>query len=133
MERQGRGSSDVVSIDTLRDEVLGELDLLVESAATLRGELRGFEVAIKKARRYLEKGGAAGNMRSVVDIGAAREQLSQVAEKFQTHRHKARLAVFRMQIAEGLSVGAIAREWGLSRQLVSRMLKETPAEQASEN
>jgi len=133
MQRQGRGSGDVVSVDTLRAEVVGELDLLVDAAATLRNELRGFEGAIKKARRHLEKGGSAANMRSVVDVSAARVHLSQVAETFQTHRHNARLAVFRMQIAEGLSLGAIAREWGLSRQLVSRMLKETPAEQASEN
>ena len=133
MQRPARGSSAVVSLDDLRADAISELDLLAESASTLRNELRDFEVSIKKSRRHLEKGGLATEMRKVVDVSVARERLMRAADAFQTNRHNSRLAAFRMQIAEGLSVGAVAREWGLSRQLVSRMLKETPADQGSEN
>ena len=38
--------------------------------------------------------------------------------------------IIRVQSAEGMSVGAIARAWGLSRQLVSRTLKEPARKRA---
>jgi hypothetical protein len=110
-------------IETLRAVAVTDLDLLLESAAALRTELRGFETALRKVRRHLAGGGAAADLREVLDIGTARETLTRAADVFQAVRHTSRISIFRVQAAEGMSVGAIARDWGLSRQLVSRMLK----------
>lgn len=117
------------AIESLRAVAVTDLDLLLESAAALRAELRGFETALRKVRRHLVRGAAAAALHDVLDIVAARETLTNVAGVFQTIRHTSRISIFRVQAAEGMSVGAIARDWGLSRQLVSRMLK-TPTDQA---
>ena len=60
----------------------------------------------------------------VLDIISVRETLTQAAVDFETARRASRLSLFRLQLAEGMSLGAIARAWGFSRLLVSRMLKE---------
>jgi hypothetical protein len=111
------------AIDSLRAAAVSDLDLLLESAAALRAELRGFETALRKVRRHLARGGPAADLHKVLDIVTARETLTSAAGVFQTIRHTSRISIFRVQAAEGMSVGAIARDWGLSRQLVSRMLK----------
>jgi hypothetical protein len=111
------------AIDSLRAAAVSDLDLLLESAAALRAELRGFETALRKVRRHLARGGPAADLHRVLDIVTARESLTSAAGVFQTIRHTSRISIFRVQAAEGLSVGAIARDWGLSRQLVSRLLK----------
>jgi hypothetical protein len=103
----------------------------LESAAVLRTELRGFETAIRKVRRYVVKGVPADEMKNIVDMRAAREALTQAATDFETARHAGRNAVFRLQAASGMSKGAIAREWGLSRQLVSRMMQEPRPDEPS--
>jgi hypothetical protein len=117
------------TIETLRALAVTDLDLLLESAAALRAELRGFETSLRKVRRHLARGGGAADLHDVLDIVAARETLTGAAGVFQTIRHTSRISIFRVQAAEGMSVGAIARDWGLSRQLVSRMLKD-PTERA---
>jgi hypothetical protein len=119
------------AIDSLRAVAVSDLDLLLESAAALRAELRGFETALRKVRRHLARGGPAADLHKVLDIVTARETLTSVAGVFQTIRHTSRISIFRVQAAEGMSVGAIARDWGLSRQLVSRMLKHRePSDQS---
>jgi hypothetical protein len=111
------------AIKALRAVAVTDLDLLLESAATLRTELRDFETALRQVRRHLARGGAATDLRNALDIVTARETLTRAAGVFQAIRHTSRISIFRVQAAEGMSVGAIARDWGLSRQLVSRMLK----------
>jgi hypothetical protein len=111
------------ALDSLRAVAVSDLDLLLESAAALRAELRGFETALRKVRRHLARASPAADLHKVLDIVTARETLTSVAGVFQTIRHTSRISIFRVQAAEGMSVGAIARDWGLSRQLVSRMLQ----------
>jgi hypothetical protein len=113
-----------VSNETLNAAAVGDLDLLLESAAELRAQLRQFEAALRKVRGFLARGGAASELRDVLDIVTARESLTQAANNFQGNRHSSRLSIFRAQAADGMSVGAIVRDWGLSRQLVSRMLRD---------
>jgi hypothetical protein len=101
-----------------------DLDSLLASAAALRVELRGFEAALRRARGHLARGKSAVDLDQVLDITAARDALTRAAGEFQLNRHVSRLSVFRVQAAEGMSIGAIARSWGLSRQLVSREFRE---------
>jgi hypothetical protein len=119
-----REPSPSTPIDTARADAISDLDLLLEAAAVLRAGLRSFETALRKVRRHLARGGAAAELHDVLDIISAREDLTRVAAAFQAIRHTSRLSIFRVQAAEGMSVGAISRAWGLSRQLVSRMLKD---------
>src|SRR4051794_1105560 len=106
---------------------LEDLDALLQSAAAMRVELRGFEAALRRARSHLARGGGAEQLHGVLDITAARAGLTRAAAEFQLDRRNSRLSMFRAQLAEGMSIGAIARSWGLSRQLVSRTLREAGA------
>ncbi len=119
-----RQPSRSTSIETLRADAVTEFDLLLQSAAVLRAELRSFETGMRRARGHLVRGRAAAKMHDVLDISVVRQVLTRAAADFEATRHATRISIFRLQVAEGMSLGAIAREWGLSRQLVSRMLKE---------
>lgn len=110
--------------DPLRARAITDIDLLLQSAAALRAQLRTFETGMRRVRKHLERGAEANELHNVLDITEARETLTRAAVEFEAARHASRLAVFRMQQAEGMSIGAIARAWGFSRQLVSRMMKE---------
>ena len=76
-----------VSTEPLNAVAVGDLDLLLESAAELRAQLRQFEAALRKVRGFLARGGATSELRDVLDIVTAREELTQAANNFQANRH----------------------------------------------
>ena len=117
----------VPSIESRRGDAVSDIDELLRSAAALRAELRVFETGLRRVRGYLDRGTSASDLHEALDIATARETLSEVATTFQAARHTSRLSVFRLQAAEGMSIAEIARAWGLSRQLVSRMMKDGTA------
>jgi hypothetical protein len=47
---------------------------------------------------------------------------------FEDVRHRMRVACFRLSLADGLSIGEVARLWGVSRQLASRMVRSRAAD-----
>jgi hypothetical protein len=53
---------------------------------------------------------------------ARRDVLVAHLDRFETARHRMRVACFRVSIDDGLTIADVARLWGVSRQLVSRML-----------
>ena len=124
MRAPPRKPSKLPSIETLRADAVTELDELLQTAAALRTELRSFATSLRKARSHLVRGGTAAELHDAIDIVTSRQALTRAAADFEATRHAARIAVFLAQSAEGMSVGAIARDWGFSRQLVSRMMKE---------
>jgi hypothetical protein len=56
------------------------------------------------------------------DVSAARLRLTSALDAFETQRRNARVALWRVMISEGCSIGEVSRIFGLSRQLVSRQL-----------
>ena len=56
------------------------------------------------------------------DVSAARQRLTTVLDAYETQRRNARVALWRVMIREGCSIGEVSRIFGLSRQLVSRQL-----------
>jgi hypothetical protein len=56
------------------------------------------------------------------DVSSARQRLTAVLDSFETQRRNARVALWRVMISEGCSIGEVSRIFGLSRQLVSRQL-----------
>jgi PAS domain S-box-containing protein len=59
-----------------------------------------------------------------VDMGEGRESLTTAFAGMEVTRRQARVHMFRALLAEGYSIGEIARSWGVSRQLASRLLRE---------
>ena len=59
-------------------------------------------------------------------IAEERERLTAVLDNYETYRRDARIALWRVMLFEGCSIGEISRIFGLSRQLVSRQLRDNP-------
>ena len=59
-----------------------------------------------------------------VNMGEGRESLTTAFANMEASRRHVRVHMFRALLAEGYSIGEIARRWGVSRQLASRLLRE---------
>ncbi len=57
-------------------------------------------------------------------IAEERKRLTVVLDDYETCRRDARIALWQLLLSEGRSIGEISRIFGLSRQLVSRQLRD---------
>ena len=77
---------------------------------------------LEKNREHLANGGRVNETPALFDLGSVRMTLTERLASLERTRYAARLALWRLQVAEGTSIAEIARMWGFSRQLVSRAL-----------
>jgi hypothetical protein len=99
-------------------------DALLEASAALRRELVNYERELRRARTRVLKATPSPPPHLVPDLIAVRQRVNERIDDMERCRRLWRVAFFRLQVNEGMSLGAIAREWGLSRQLVSRLMNE---------
>ena len=59
-----------------------------------------------------------------LDAAAARQHLTDTINELEATRLEARRQLFRAMIDEGASIGDVARTWGISRQLASRIIND---------
>ncbi len=57
-------------------------------------------------------------------IAKDHQRLTVALDNYETCRRDARIALWRVMLAEGCSIGEVSRIFGLSRQLVSRQLRD---------
>jgi hypothetical protein len=110
------------SHDRLRRQTIEDLDALIQATVHTRRDLRTYQTAAEQNRRYLAAGGAASDMTKQFDGATLRATFSDSVSNLEGVRTRARRSVWRLQVAEGMTISEIARAWGLSRQLVSRSL-----------
>lgn len=108
----------------LREESIVSLRELEETVVRMRNQLKVLETALRRAHRMLDNGSLASEMAVAANVAAGRQATSAVMREIQMARHRAQRAQFQLAAAEGNSMADIARAWGVSRQLVSRMVKE---------
>jgi aryl-alcohol dehydrogenase-like predicted oxidoreductase len=111
-------------MELLREESIVSMRELEESIVRMRNQLKWLETALRRSRRMLESGRLAGEMATTADLAGGRRATSVLMHDIQAARHRALRAQFQLAAAEGSSMADIARVWGVSRQLVSRMVKE---------
>jgi len=109
---------------TLREESLRSMLELVESVARTRNQLKVVETTVRRSRRLLESGRSMHEIALMINAAEARSVTSGLIREVQGARHRSHQAAFKLAVAEGSTMAEIAREWGVSRQLVSRMVKE---------
>ncbi|MGH9045148.1 MAG: helix-turn-helix domain-containing protein [Acidimicrobiales bacterium] len=107
-----------------RELAIATLAEAEEVVVRTRQQLKVMEGGMRRARRIMEAGHSAREVADMVDVGEIRSASSEVIQEIQAARHRAQLMQFRMAAAEGMSLAEIARHWGVSRQLVSRIVKE---------
>jgi hypothetical protein len=113
-----------------RAQALAGLQEFRQEAATLRTALRRYERALERVGRHIERDVPLHEAMGQIGVAGLRAELVERLTRFEAARHRMRSASFRVSLAEGLSIGDIARLWGISRQLASRLVNEgaqTPA------
>jgi len=108
----------------LRDEAIRSIGEMEEAILTTRNQLKVMETVMRRGRKMLESGRSASEVASVNHAAEARAATSEIIRRVQGARHRAQQAQFKLAAAEGATMAEIARGWGVSRQLVSRMVKE---------
>jgi AraC-like DNA-binding protein len=118
-----------------RQAALAGLRGFQAEAAALREALRGYEHALDQVCHLIEHGHALHQVMAAIGVSDLRAELVEHLEHFETARHTMRVACFRVSLDEGLTVADVARLWGISRQLVSRLINEetTPHKSAADD
>jgi len=111
-----------------RPSVIVDLAGLEQATTAVRARLTQLEDRVSLARRHLESGGPAADLPRVAHVMEERAAVNAALAEMQQARHRAQRSLFLLAVEEGFSLAEIARTWGISRQLVSRMTKEEPGQ-----
>jgi DNA-directed RNA polymerase specialized sigma24 family protein len=115
----------VVGRAQARREYLEAIDQLDEADRRLRAQLARARRLRSICRRHVTGGGTAATLKALLDVQVARNQLDGALGEILSARQRAQNAIFRLAATEGMNAAEIARTWGVSRQLVSRILNHT--------
>jgi hypothetical protein len=111
-------------LEFLRQEAMRTMLEMEEAVVRTRNQLKTMESTLRRARRLVETGRPARQVAELLNAAQARAATSSIIREVQGARHRAQQAQFKLSAAEGSTMAEIARGWGVSRQLVSRMVKE---------
>ncbi len=103
-------------------ELLVHTDALLAACASLRGDLRAYETTLRRIRAQIVKRRDPSTLTDVPDFVRVRSALTAGIADVEFHRRRWRATLFRFQAAGGLDLKTIGQRWGLSRQLVSRLV-----------
>jgi len=117
-------------VSTKREHLILRQYEVVESSALLRAELLGYEKAMIKIAKRLERGDPAATAGLGTGVPAQRRQVTEAVEQFEAARHQLRIALFALGMEEGASISEIGRVLGISRQLASRIANEATRDSA---
>jgi hypothetical protein len=76
-------------------------------------------------RRSLDDGTSISETMTSIGIAQLREKLTDAIADLEAARRHLRAVCFARATQEGLSIGGVARLWGVSRQLAQRTLRES--------
>jgi hypothetical protein len=117
-----KATTSTLSEDRLRRLMLEDLDVLIQAIVDLRADLRSYQAVIERNRKHFMANGRASELAGLVKVAKVRGAFSERLTTLERARNSARQSVWRLQVAEGMTISEIARLWGFSRQLVSRAL-----------
>jgi DNA invertase Pin-like site-specific DNA recombinase len=107
-----------------RARYLVAMEKVVEASDRLIDALRDTQQARGIVREHMAEGGRLSDLERIIEPGALRAAVSNGIAELERTRHQAQRLLFRLLQAEGQSMTNIARTWGISRQLVSRLINE---------
>ena len=95
------------------DRLIVSLDDLVAQLAVVRGQYT-------KARRSLDGGDTVETALTKARAAETRESITVALDDFEKCRHVSRLSLIAAGLDDGMSINALGKAWGVSRQLISR-------------
>ncbi|HXY45253.1 MAG TPA: hypothetical protein VEH29_13775 [Acidimicrobiales bacterium] len=106
-----------------RTAVVERMEVVVKASKDARQALCEAETAIEQFARHLANGSSVRDAFTALRVGDLRKALQDHLEALERARLESRRAVIALGLSEGSSLGELARLWGLSRQLVTRIAK----------
>ncbi|MGA2803257.1 MAG: hypothetical protein ABSF89_02530 [Acidimicrobiales bacterium] len=105
-----------------REELLRHLAELEKMTARLNDVTREALRRTRKVGSMLERGSSARGAISALVTADFRQRMSDCLSEYEDARRQVRVDLALLGRAEGMSVTELARQWGISRQLVARYL-----------
>ena len=109
----------------LRTAYLAALERLLEASQELRDALTDGASALMVVRERAENEERVSDLFSLIDPRPLRTSLTGALTELERSRHASQKLLFRILFTEGTNMSDIARHWGISRQLVSRLINES--------
>jgi hypothetical protein len=110
-----------------RDEAVNRLEVLLNAVGDLEQCLQETKVSYGVVLERLVAGTAVAGALDDAHAAQTRQTLTAALDEFEQHRHRSRLSLIAAGIEEGMTINAVSRAWGISRQLASRDAKEARA------
>ncbi|HLM16746.1 MAG TPA: helix-turn-helix domain-containing protein [Acidimicrobiia bacterium] len=111
-------------IEELRLRYLAALDAVQRSTERTINALKDTQEAREIAREAARQGRPVSELENVIQPRLLRASLSDALDELERTRHVAQRLLFMLLHAEGQTLADIGRTWGISRQLVSRLVHE---------
>jgi hypothetical protein len=117
-------------IQELRTRYLAAIDAVQDAAGRMMTALQDAEAARGVARDVVLQGRPLSELDTVIRPQPMRAALSDALAALERTRHDAQRLLFQLLQAEGQTLADIGRRWGISRQLVSRLVNEPDPQRA---
>jgi DNA-directed RNA polymerase specialized sigma subunit len=111
----------------LHARYLVAMDAMDEASDQAIDALRAGATARQIMREHLGAGGRVSDIDRLIEPEAVRAGVSRALSDLERARHHARRLLFQLLQSEGCTLTEIGRMWGISRQLVSRLVNEPAA------
>lgn len=108
-----------------RNATLTTTDAFIDLSTRVRQALRQTETATRRFQKRIEAGSSVTDAFSVLGDSGLFSALTDLLNDLEHARRECRRAVAAQAREEGMSQGDLARRWGVSRQLVTRIAKDT--------
>lgn len=116
--------------DVLRKRYVESLDALQQVSDHLVGALQEAREGREVARQLVLSGRPLGDLERVLEPEPLRTSLTDALADLERSRHEAQRLLFLLLQSEGQTLAEIGRTYGISRQLVSRLVNEPDPRQA---
>ncbi len=97
---------------------------LIEAAENLRSDLEHHEAVCRKILEGIRTGDPLGPLLEAAGSDRWRPRLTESLGLYEKLRHRARLRLIAVGLAEGMTSGDIQYHWAITRQLASRAVRE---------
>ena len=111
-------------IPALRREYLAALEPLAEASRRVHQALDEAAATLEIVRDHIQQDRNISDFAGIIDPIPLRTALATALNDLEYTRHQTQRLLFRLLHAEGMSMSDIGRTWGISRQLVSRLINE---------
>jgi hypothetical protein len=115
----------VPTVATLKELAANGIEELIGVTSILRSELDAHEATCRTLLDEVRIDHEITGVLPEIHADTWRSAVTDAIRGFEAARHRVRLLLVAIEVAEGRSIGEVAKSWGVSRQLASRWVQES--------